>query len=156
MLEPLTTRKPYLFVAHPGHELCVHGWLEQTQPRVFLLTDGSGRSGRSRVESTTNVLAQTGCQRGPIYGRLTDRQLYEAILDQNVELFRNLTEEFAAALVDEEVTFVSGDAAEGFNPGHDLCRLIINAAVEIAQSRAERKITNTDFLLVDSHEIGRA
>src|SRR5207302_1404403 len=29
-----------LLVAHPGHELRVHGWLERERPLVFVLTDG--------------------------------------------------------------------------------------------------------------------
>src|SRR5438034_752023 len=28
-----------LFIAHPGHELLVHGWLELVRPFVFVLTD---------------------------------------------------------------------------------------------------------------------
>lgn len=38
-----------LMIAHPGHELLVHGWLEVAHPRVFVLTDGSGRCAQSRL-----------------------------------------------------------------------------------------------------------
>ncbi|MCC5636203.1 hypothetical protein LC593_10100 [Nostoc sp. CHAB 5844] len=41
---------------------------------------------------------------------------------------------------------VIGDAVEGYNPSHDICRLMINAAVEILLKR-EHKIDNFDFLL---------
>src|SRR5437660_7455132 len=120
------TGKDFLFVAHPGHELCVHAWLEIARPRVFVLTDGSGHKGNSRIESTTAVLAAAGTETGSIYGRLTDKELYAAILDQNFELFIDLAEEFAAVLADAPLQMVAGDAIEGFNPGHDVCRLIIN------------------------------
>src|SRR4051794_29308473 len=49
-----------LVVAHPGHELRVHGWIEAVRPLVHVLTDGSGSSGRSRLESTRRVLGPTG------------------------------------------------------------------------------------------------
>ena len=70
-----------LVVGHPGHELLVHGWLEVTRPSVFVLTDGSGRSTQSRLDSTTKLLNQTGAKSGSVYGRLTDAESYAAILN---------------------------------------------------------------------------
>src|SRR6266852_1436185 len=142
----------FIFIAHPGHELCVHGWLETVRPRVFVLTDGSGRSGQSRIEATTNILRQAGAEPGSIYGRLTDAEIYQAILDHDFELFLEITEEFAERLALDEAESVAGDAIEGFNPAHDVCRLIINAAVEIARCCYGRTIVNRDFLLVGPHD----
>jgi hypothetical protein len=68
-----------LVVAHPGHELRVFGWVEATRPRVYVLTDGSGRGGRSRLPATTRILAETGAVPAGIYGRLTDHDAYDAI-----------------------------------------------------------------------------
>src|SRR6476469_10620577 len=90
--------KHFLFIAHPGHELCVHGWLEIARPTVFVLTDGSGRSGRSRIKATTNVLSQAGAEPGSIYGRLTDAAVYRAILNHDFELFLAIAGEFAESL----------------------------------------------------------
>jgi hypothetical protein len=45
-----------LIIAHPGHEIRVHGWLERAKPVVYVLTDGSGRSGQSRLASTARLL----------------------------------------------------------------------------------------------------
>ena len=152
MTEPSHERRQFLFVAHPGHELCVHGWLETARPRVFVLTDGSGRSGRSRIQSTTKILKQAGAEPGSIYGRLTDAEIYRAILNHDFELFLSITEEFAKALVLDEVELVAGDAIEGFNPAHDVCRLIINAAVEFVRRSWAQAIANRDFLLVGRHD----
>src|SRR5262245_47381226 len=33
---PMTSSHVALVIAHPGHELRVHGWLEQVRPRVFI------------------------------------------------------------------------------------------------------------------------
>jgi hypothetical protein len=146
------SRKDFLFVAHPGHELCVHAWLEIARPRVFVLTDGSGHTGKSRIESTTAVLAAAGAESGSIYGRLSDKELYTAILNNDFELFIALAEEFAAALASGPVQMVAGDAIEGFNPGHDVCRLIINTAVKLARDRHGISICNREFLLVGRHD----
>src|SRR5438876_6336532 len=69
-------RRAALVIAHPGHELRVHAWVELAQPLAFVLTDGSGHTGQSRLASTSRLLDQTGASSGGIYGRLTDRALY--------------------------------------------------------------------------------
>src|SRR5256885_1892784 len=43
-------------VAHPGHELRVHGFLCAFRPLLLVLTDGSGRGGASRLPSTSALL----------------------------------------------------------------------------------------------------
>ena len=136
-----------LIVAHPGHELRVHRWLELTHPVVFVLTDGSGHTGQSRVASTTGVLAAAGARPGSIYGRFTDPGLSTLMRDGNPAPFVALTRELAAALSALEVGIVAGDALEGFNPSHDLCRYLINVAVSLMQQDTGRAPENYDFLL---------
>ena len=60
MTSVVSDRRAALVIAHPGHELCVYGWLETVRPRVFILTDGSGRSGQSRLKSTEEILSVVG------------------------------------------------------------------------------------------------
>lgn len=146
---PLLGAHAALVIAHPGHELRVHGWLQLARPRVFVLTDGSGRSGRSRLRSTTKVLAQGGAEVERIYRRLTDIDVYSAMLNRDFDLFIRLAGELAETFVRERFDYVAGDAAEGHNPTHDVCRLIINAAVEMADGGKAHRVTNFDFLLND-------
>lgn len=136
-----------LVIGHPGHELLVHGWLEVMNPFVFVLTDGSGRSNQSRLDSTTKVLNETGAKSGGIYGRLTDAAAYAAILNHEFALFIGLARELSDALVAERIDFVAGDASEGYNPMHDVCRLVINAAVAVAEREREQRIANFEFSL---------
>lgn len=138
-------RRAALVVAHPGHELRVHRWLELHRPVVFVLTDGSGNHGVSRLASTTALLGQAGATAGSIYGRLSDRELYRAILGGDLDLFTALADELAKGLAD--VDLVAGDAVEGYNPGHDVCRLLVNAAVLRLEAEG-RRIANFDFPLV--------
>ncbi len=72
-----------LIVGHPGHELRVHGWLEVARPLVFVLTDGSGRTGNSRVSSTKSIVNQAGATPGRLFGAITDEAAYEAILNHD-------------------------------------------------------------------------
>jgi hypothetical protein len=136
-----------LVIAHPGHELRVHHWLERARPLVLVLTDGSGHIDRSRLASTTAVLAGTGATPGPLYGRLSDRELYRAILDGDAELFAGLAGEIARILADAAVAYVAGDAVEGFNPGHDVCRLLLNAALLRIGEETGRRLGNYELLL---------
>jgi hypothetical protein len=146
---PNTTQ--FLFIAHPGHELCVHAWLTARRPKVFVLTDGSGHGSQSRIASTSAVLQDAGASSGSIYARFTDAELYALILRRDFQPLFDVVQEFAAAIVTEQAAAVAGDAIEGFNPAHDICRLMINAAVEIARRREDREIGNQDFLLVGRH-----
>lgn len=137
-----------LVIAHPGHELRVYGWLENARPRVYVLTDGSGRSGRSRLGSTEEVLRGAGATAGSVFGRLTDQALYQAILRHDHRLFIGLANELAEEFVRQRVEYVAGDAAEGYNPAHDVCRLLVNTAVGLAAQRRAAGVGNYDFLLV--------
>lgn len=160
--EPLNSFLSYagkraaLIVAHPGHELRVHGWLERARPSVCVITDGSGRTQLSRRDSTTTVLKAAGCSAGPVYGVMTDQELYSAVLDLNHAPFIRLVDEIAAMLVNERIEYVAGDAAERYNPAHDICRMIIDAAVALADRNEQRNIKNFDFTLVNPPDEGIA
>jgi hypothetical protein len=143
---PLTARTA-LIVAHPGHELRVHRWLELVKPTVYVLTDGSGRTERSRLPSTTRVLANAGAEPGSIYGWCSDAELYAVVLAGDTAFLLRLVHALADALGDLGAECVVGDAMEGFNPSHDVCRFLINAAVALIRKRTQRELGNFDFLL---------
>ena len=141
------TQRAALIIAHPGHELRVHHWLETAKPQVAVLTDGSGRTNKSRLDSTTRILQRTGATPGPIYGRFTDAQIYKVMLEGQRDVIVKLLEEVADWLVAEKFDYVAGDALEGYNTSHELCRYLISAACELARRRSGRAIANYDFLL---------
>ena len=136
-----------LIIAHPGHELRVHGWLERERPLVCVLTDGSGRGERSRLPSTTAVLRRAGARPGPVFGRFADRTLYAAILDGSIGVLVGLARELADTLIEHQIEVVVSDAAEGVNPSHDLCRVLADAATTIASRRAGQPLCGYDFPL---------
>jgi hypothetical protein len=142
---PSCTDKISVVVAHPGHELMVHHFLERNRPLYFCLTDGSGGGAKSRVDSTSRLLRQVGGTAGGIYGRFSDREIYRLLLDRRVEVFAGLADELAKNLIDHGIECVAGDAMEGFNPSHDICRALIDGAVAIVEARTGRVLQNYEF-----------
>jgi hypothetical protein len=148
MPRPSYPTRAALVVAHPSHELRLHGWLEQAKPYVCVLTDGGGRSGEPRLDRTTQVLSRAGATPGKIYGQLADLEVYSAILNGDAERFAGIVEALAEAFVNERIEYVVGDAAEGYNVTHDMCRVMIGAAVELAEHRYGHRVGNFDFAVV--------
>ena len=143
-------KRAAMFIAHPSHELRVYGWVNEARPLTFILTDGSGRSGEPRIDWTTRLLDKAGIERGGIYGRLSDLDVYASILRRDYGIFIDLTDELAEALISEEIDYIAGDAVEGVNVSHETCRLMIGAAVEKAKRMSGRSIANYDFIVVGS------
>lgn len=120
-----------LVIAHPGHELRLHHWLEVAHPRVFVLTDGSG-SGGSRIHSTIEILRTNGCAAGSILGAFTDREIYRALLDGDVDRTVAMTLQLADDLLEHGIRSVVTDAFETYNPTHDLASVVTRLAAERA------------------------
>jgi len=59
---------------------------------------------------------------------MTDAEAYRAVLARDAGPFIALADELARFVRAHGVRSIVGDAAEGFNPVHDLCRCVINAA----------------------------
>ena len=136
-------------VGHPGHELRLFGWISQYRPRVYVLTDGSGRQGVSRVPATARLLAGLGAEPGEIFGALSDAELYAAILRQDTALLLRLLDRLADSFVRHRTDLVAGDACEGYNPAHDLCRSLIEAAALMARPASGPALPNYEVTLTE-------
>ena len=136
-----------MVVAHPGHELRLHGWLERAKPVLFVISDGSARS-QSRIPSTRAILDAVGGTSGSIFGRFTDVRLYDAIIGCDVERVADATRELSDALASTGVERVVCDAWEYYNPAHDLCRVMTALAVERARTMSDRAIAFYDYAVV--------
>jgi len=136
-----------LVVAHPGHELRLHGWLERAKPLLCVISDGSARS-QPRIPSTRAVLDEVGASAGPVFGRFSDAELYRAIIDCDVDRVAEATRDLSDALVSLSVEQVVCDAWEDYNPEHDLCRVMTSLAVGRARSISGRSIALYDYAVV--------
>jgi hypothetical protein len=142
-----TTNHFAMIIGHPGHELRVFKWVELYKPRVYVLTDGSGVTGTARINSTIQILQACGATVSPIMGYFTDKEIYTLILQNNFGKLLELSTLILDDLEQHHITAVMGDAIEGFNPTHDLCRYLTNSIVTCLQTRTGRCIQNFDFLL---------
>jgi hypothetical protein len=110
-----------LIVAHPGHELLLHHWLERAQPIVCALTDGSGGHAQDRSGRSRTIIERTGAQVGPVFAVAADRDWYRAILTGDCRPFDDAARRIVSLCLARGVTQVVADAFEFFNPMHDLC-----------------------------------
>jgi adenine/guanine phosphoribosyltransferase-like PRPP-binding protein len=151
-----TYRKAALVAGHPGHELKVFGWLSQYKPRVYVLTDGSGRQGVSRLSSTLRVLEPLGIATGKVFGLISDRELYRALLAGEASSFLAILDRLIDSFIANDIDLVVADATEGFNPGHDLCRTLVDAAVITVERKTGRRIANYQYCLTEWERVREA
>lgn len=116
----------------------------------MVLTDGSGHAGVPRIASTALVLERAGARPGEVFGPLTDAALYRAVLEFRSHVVTDLAEHIARVIIRDQIDVVAGDDAEGFNPTHDLCRLVVDAAVRLARRATGRPIANLAFALMEA------
>jgi len=146
--------KSALIIGHPGHELRVLGWVRAVKPLVAILTDGSGADGVPRIGQTTRLLDGALARRSAVYGVATDREMYRAILEQDLDYFVALAGRLADELCEHQIEWVAGDAIEGYNPTHDVCSVLIDRAVRLASARMGIDIQHRAFPLVGAPRTG--
>lgn len=137
-----------LVISHPGHELRLCGWIDQVQPLICILTDGSGGNSTPRLGKTLDILHSLGAETGPVCGELSDRRVYEEIRHHRFDLFDTLCERLANLIVDRDIDTVVSDAMEGYNPTHDLCDVMVRAAVAVANGKKNRTTRHYTFPLM--------
>jgi hypothetical protein len=136
-LDP-ATHQWMVVVAHPGHELRVLEFIARTSPLVAVLTDGSASTGRSRLAQTTALLEEMGARPATVYGRFTDRDAYAHLMQGDSSPFLAAAIELSQAIRAHRITAIATDAAEGYNPVHDVCRVLAEAAAGLTSPVAPR------------------
>jgi hypothetical protein len=94
------------------------------------------------------VLNEVGAAIGPIFGDLSDQDVYRALLQHDHAVFIALAIRIATLLSTESCTQVVADPIEGYNPTHDMCRVIADAAVMRVMRRDHRQIRNYYYPLM--------
>lgn len=122
----MTSPPPLLVVAHPGHELRLFNWIEREHPLVYILSDGSGGAQSSRLSYSRSAISAAGATLIEGSGQRSDREWYAAMLAGDVSIFAETVAAIVTAAA--EVPLVVADAADGYNPLHDLCQAIAEAA----------------------------
>lgn len=152
MVEDLHGLKAALVIAHPGHECRVYGWIRRLRPQVMLLTDGAGRDGHSRIGTSAAIFSDLGATQSSLFGVVTDRLFYDAVLKMDQPFFDTLTFHLADSLVESRIECVIGDSAEGAIMSHDLFREVRSTAIQLAEETLGYRIKHYEFPL-ESHPL---
>ncbi|MEW6633327.1 MAG: hypothetical protein AB1440_20855 [Pseudomonadota bacterium] len=128
-----------LILAHPGHELRIHHWLELTKPRVYLLTDGSGGRQSARTEYSRHIVHAAGATPGSVFGETPDAAWYEALLARDQTFFLDMFARISADLAGHREVQVVSDAVDGYNPVHDLAFVFGSAVNALLQRTGTRR-----------------
>lgn len=135
--------KTLLFVGHPGHELLAYKFLKDYKPDVIFLTTGSGNKDQPRIAGSVDLVESLGLKVYQPFAPFTDRQIYDLIMGGDFEAFDKVRDALKNFILEHNIQRVVGDALEGFNPSHDLCRYIINSTVKVLEPGS---VLNYDFL----------
>jgi hypothetical protein len=127
MTRPLAEPGPRRLVVtgHPNHELAIFGFVQRTRPRFLFLTDGGGEH---RVAESRRGLLALGLLDGARFLPTTELSLYEALLDQAVDVFAALVSEVRTEVVATGAEQVFCESVEFYNPLHDIVLPIVWAA----------------------------
>lgn len=137
-----------LIIGHPGHELRAFKFLKDYKPDVYILTDGSGHHNNSRLHQSIELIESLGATYKDAITPFTDKELYDIILDGDLFQIRKVREKLLFSIKENNYDKIFGDALEGFNPTHDICRYIINGIVaELEKNEPTKSILNYDFVL---------
>lgn len=140
--------KTLLFIGHPGHELLAHKFMSIYKPAVVFLTDGSGNNNQPRIHQSVNLIKSLNLNAYSPFKPYSDRQIYDLILSNSIDSFLRIKLTLKEFILKNEFQMIVGDALEGFNPSHDLCRYLINSiVVELKNEGFE--IKNYDFFQDD-------
>jgi hypothetical protein len=135
-----------LLVAHPAHELRLHGWLARVRPEVHVLTTGSrSGEGRERIEATGRLIDALGCPRGRVFGPFVDRDLYRGLMSGDSGPFHALADDLRDALVSRRAARLVVDGWQFYSAAHDLAHLIGRAAAAEASATLGRPVEVLEF-----------
>lgn len=151
-----------LSIAHPGHELRLHGFLEAAKPFVFLLGNGgddkkvnalhnylggiyhhtSAIGGNENARDVTYTMEQKGKSKTKF---ISDEEIILEIQQQDISFFELYTKKMANMFLFNKVEHVAMDAAEGFYAAHDICHVMTKLAARLAEKVSGKKITLYEF-----------
>lgn len=162
-MNSLPTGNYALSIAHPGHELLLHGFLEQAKPFVFILTDGSYVTGHDGMMDSIRVIDAAIKQdkklkinikddswkrtlmiiqqdRDPDQKHIKEQQIYSEILNQNTDFFKYYTDFIATTLIKRNIDYVVSDPSEQENAIHEMCNIMTDIAVDFIKKRTGKNI----------------
>lgn len=166
IMKPLPKANIAISVAHPGHELRLYGLLEQAKPFVWILTDGSQRTGMDMMFESVKTIdkAVKHGMRVTLHSmkdefnkkifffsfpknpedhmHLKDVQIYEEIINHRTEFFISYIDFMVTNMIKYDTDMLVSDASEGTNVCHEMVRIMSDLAIKYIQKRNGKQIKN--------------
>jgi hypothetical protein len=90
-----------------------------------------------------------GLETGTVYGRLSDHEIYQAMMNGDVSRFTTMVDDLVNAWIEDGIEVVASDANEGYSPTHDICCEIAQAASQAIQIHTGRRLQRYTFCLTE-------
>jgi hypothetical protein len=148
-LGALARARAMLIVAHPGHELRLLGWMQAARPLVQVLTDGTGAGDACRLAATAQVLTECGASAGRVFGAIADHALYSDVLQHQPSRLAAALDAMVEEAIDHDIELVVADPAEGYNPAHDLCRVLADLVAILVEQQTGRRLFSLAYDLTE-------
>lgn len=176
-MKPLPLSGNYaLCIAHPGHEIRLHGFIEKTKPYIFVLADQGEPSRMIRLsnylgfifKNTKNkrdafyVIEQKPDDKKPDPEKelktyyLTDLNIQNELHKGNIDFFKYYVKQTANRFVQNKIDHVVVDSIENMDATHDINRALIDAAVALVKKKKGKQINIFEFNVSNpyDHNIG--
>ena len=165
-----------LSIAHPGHELRLHGFIEQAKPFTFLLADGSGKDIPSLFTNAQDCiynammndlnlspkeLASEKWMRILYLSQkvedspnqyIKEEEIINEILEQRTGFFIFYINFLATNFIKWNIDYIVSDPREGYNVLHDICSIVTNLAVKLVKKVKDKKIIQYQYALNNKYE----
>jgi hypothetical protein len=133
--------------AHPGHELTVAGMLLRYQPHLLFLTRADAGQDQGREQLARYGLDQMGLAGKATFLRIAEAEVFRALINGDWAFFQTLRNHILEWLVNVRPALVFGDAFEFYNVNHDLCRVLLDSAVQEYRASTGDTPANHEILL---------
>lgn len=164
-----------LSIAHAGHEVRLHGFLEIAKPYVFLLTDGSERTGHDMMMESIRVIDTAVKQdkrlkidpkdegwkrawmiiqadRDPEQKHIKSPQIYAQILSQNTGFFEYYINFIASNLIRRNINYIVSDAIENKDCVQHMCRIMTDIALGFIVKNTGKQILQYDYSVTNPYD----
>lgn len=167
--KPLPTGPWALAIAHPGHELRLHGFLEQTKPFVFILTDNSEAKGqdlmwdsikvidRATKQGITNIspeklkdpfmrkVLKISLKEGEDKNHVKDSMIEYEVANRHIDFLNYYVDFMADNLIRYKIKCLACDASEDYHLTHEAVRMLCDLAILRVKQRTGDDITLYDY-----------
>lgn len=156
-MKNLPIGKGALSVAHAGHELRLHGFIEQAKPYIFILTDGSSATAPTRMgysqlyvsnifpeqKDSFMTFALANLSKEEKY--IKESQLIQEVLAGSTGFCELYAGEMAQIMIEKKIDYIVCDASEDADVIHEICVILTDLAIKLVEKMTRKKIMRYEY-----------